>query len=325
MNWLSKRFTFVIIPEANQSVRQYRVSGLALVLAPALALLLGLFALVIFALFSRASITASDLKGELSSSADRYELRLSEKDASIDSLRSDLLRLSEQARSMEGKMAEVKALEAQLKQLAGIDAKAPVSVSSLVAEEGGQGGEELELPGGSAAALAGETAERFADIGKRLETMLPQLEDTKEAVIAYKEMLRITPTIWPTDSRKVTSLFGMRKDPFTGRTTYHSGIDIGGSTGDPIYAAADGVVTLSENDRVHGHNIMIDHGRGISTRYLHLSKRVAGVGDKVAKGQSIGELGSTGRSTGPHLHYEVYINGETVNPEPYITADRKEP
>ncbi|MNZ85812.1 Murein DD-endopeptidase MepM [compost metagenome] len=187
------------------------------------------------------------------------------------------------------------------------------------------GGEELPWIEESPDLLVTETSRQYTEISGQLDELIPQLEDTRLAVIKYQEILKITPTIWPTDSRKVTSLFGVRKDPFTGRSTYHSGLDIGGNSGDPIYAAADGVVTLSERDSIYGNNIWIDHGRGISTRYLHLKERSVEAGDKIVKGQVIGQLGSTGRSTGPHLHYEVFVNGENVNPEPYIKADRKEP
>jgi murein DD-endopeptidase MepM/ murein hydrolase activator NlpD len=325
MNWLSKKFTFVIIPDANQSVQRFRLSGLIIILLPTTILLLAICAILFFLLLSRHASVTDVLKNQLAASSLQYEHQLSENESHISELQTNLVQLSEQAHAMENKMVEINELESQLKQLVGINTKSPVTISSLSTVEGGQGGEELPLPEEAGEDLIIETSKHYANILQQMDTMIPQLQDTKKAVVSYQKILQITPTIWPTDSRKVTSLFGKRTDPFTGRATYHSGFDIGGNTGDPIYAAADGIVTLSERDRVLGINIAIDHGRGISTRYLHLSKKIADVHDKVKKGQVIGELGSTGRSTGPHLHYEVSINGKNVDPVPYIKADRKEP
>jgi murein DD-endopeptidase MepM/ murein hydrolase activator NlpD len=325
MNWLSKRFTFVIIPDANQTVQRFRLSGLVIILLPIVILLLTICAILFFLLLSRHASVTDTLKNQLAASALQYEQQLSDNENHISELQTNLVQLSEQSHAMENKMVEINELESQLKQLAGIDTKSPVSISSLHTVEGGQGGEELPLPEEAGDDFAIETSKHYEDVLQQMDAMIPQLQDTKKAVVAYQKILQITPTIWPTDSRKVTSLFGIRKDPFTGRATYHSGFDIGGNTGDPIYAAADGIVTISERDRVHGINVMIDHGRGVSTRYLHLHKNIAEVGDKVQKGEIIGELGSTGRSTGPHLHYEVSINGKNVDPVPYIKADRKVP
>lgn len=325
MNWLSKRFTFVMIPDANQSVRQYRVSGLVLVLIPAIVVLLAVSTIIFWALFARHASITGDLQAQLSASESQFEQQLSLKEADMDSLQSNLVALSEQAKTMESKMAEINELEAQLKQLVGIEPSKSLLESKFVEEEGGQGGEELPLPADASGQLVSETRQSYEELDQQLEELKPHLEQTREAVLQYQEILQITPTIWPTDSRKVTSLFGTREDPFTGRATYHSGLDIGGSTGDPVYAAADGVVVLAESDRVHGINVQIDHGRGIKTRYLHLHDHNVEAGERVVKGQVIGELGNTGRSTGPHLHYEVSVGGVDVDPEPYIKADRKEP
>lgn len=326
MKWHSKRFTFVIIPDANQSVQQYRISRLTLILVPALVILLALFALLFLVLFSRNASLTNKLQNQLAASSAQFQQQLSEKEENIALLQTDLVQLSHQAHTMENKMVQINQLEIQLKKLAGIEIdNSSIATSKLVAEEGGQGGEEIPLPESDTDSIVSETSQYYLDITQKMNKLIPQLQETTKEVLKVQKILRITPTIWPTDSRKVTSLFGVRKDPFTKRATYHAGLDIGGAYGDPVYAAADGIVTLSERDRVHGNNILIDHGRGISTRYMHLSKLSVNVGDNVLKGQIIGEVGSTGRSTGPHLHYEVYINGENVNPEPYIKEDREEP
>jgi murein DD-endopeptidase MepM/ murein hydrolase activator NlpD len=118
-----------------------------------------------------------------------------------------------------------------------------------------------------------------------------------------------------------TSAFGVRSDPFRGRAAMHPGIDLAGPLGTPVYATADGVVGRSEwNSGGYGNVVEIDHGQGIQTRYGHLSQRIAQAGQRIHRGDLIGLMGSTGRSTGSHLHYEVRIDGRAVNPVPFLQA-----
>ncbi len=128
--------------------------------------------------------------------------------------------------------------------------------------------------------------------------------------------------LWPTISRRITSRYGYRKDPATGVTKHHNGVDIGavkpGVWGDPIYAAASGTVTNTTPDSVGGNWIWIYHGNGMYTVYMHCSKQLVKVGDKVNRGDTIALMGSTGYSTAAHLHFAVRLNGSYVNPEPYI-------
>ncbi len=125
------------------------------------------------------------------------------------------------------------------------------------------------------------------------------------------------PNLWPV-AGQVTGSFGERIDPFNGEGAFHSGVDIGSSYGTKIIAPADGVVTLTETMGGYGKAIMIDHGNGISTRYGHLSGFAVAAGQHVHRGDLIGYVGESGRSTGPHLHYEVRINDIPVNPYKYL-------
>ncbi len=121
------------------------------------------------------------------------------------------------------------------------------------------------------------------------------------------------------DQTNLTSGYGIRSDPFRGRAAMHAGIDLAGPYGTPIYATADGVVGRSEwNSGGYGNLVEIDHGQGIQTRYGHLSRLVARPGQRVRRGELLGLMGSTGRSTGSHLHYEVRIDGRAVNPVPFM-------
>lgn len=128
------------------------------------------------------------------------------------------------------------------------------------------------------------------------------------------------PSVQPVDKLTFTSNFGIRSDPFVGTARMHAGVDIPGPTGTPIYATADGIVAHADRKGAYGNLVEIDHGKGIATRYGHLSKLLVQPGARVSRGQLIGLMGSTGRSTGPHLHYEVRIDGHAVNPVPFLTT-----
>lgn len=128
------------------------------------------------------------------------------------------------------------------------------------------------------------------------------------------------PQVVPATVQNITSGFGYRRDPFNGRGAMHAGIDFKGAVGSPIFAAAEGRVTFAGRKSGYGQAIEITHGNGMLTRYAHLSRIGVTVGQEVAAGATIGGLGSTGRSTGPHLHFEVRINDRAVNPRPFLEA-----
>jgi murein DD-endopeptidase MepM/ murein hydrolase activator NlpD len=155
----------------------------------------------------------------------------------------------------------------------------------------------------------------------KLNFELKQEENNiKQLYKYYKEnniKLSSTPSIWPSKGW-VSSPFGWRRDPFTGRRRFHEGLDITNRCGTPVVAPADGIVVFAGRHGGYGNVIYISHGFGISTRYGHLHKITVKVGQHVQRGDIIGEIGSTGRSTGPHLHYEVRVNNKPVNPINFI-------
>lgn len=128
------------------------------------------------------------------------------------------------------------------------------------------------------------------------------------------------PSIKPVANMTFTSLFGVRSDPFRGTAAMHAGVDIPGPVGTPIYATADGIVGRSGWVGGYGNLVELDHGGGLQTRYGHLSRITVPAGSRVRRGDVIGLMGSTGRSTGSHLHYEVRMDGRAVNPMPYLDA-----
>ena len=128
-----------------------------------------------------------------------------------------------------------------------------------------------------------------------------------------------TGMIWPTGSRYISSYFGYRDSPTAGASSYHEGIDIAGSTGDAIWAAASGTVTGAGYDGGMGNYVTISHGNGISTVYMHCSALYVGAGQYVSQGETIAAMGSTGISTGPHLHFSVVVGGSWVDPLGYVS------
>jgi murein DD-endopeptidase MepM/ murein hydrolase activator NlpD len=140
---------------------------------------------------------------------------------------------------------------------------------------------------------------------------------TRNATTADWFKANSAPNLWPVEGQ-VTGSFGERIDPFNGEGAFHSGVDIGTNYGHPIVAPADGVVTFTDSLGGYGKAIMINHGNGISTRYGHLAGFAVAAGQAVHRGDVIGYVGDSGRSTGPHLHYEVRINDTPVNPYKYL-------
>ncbi|MDX8393721.1 MAG: M23 family metallopeptidase [Mariprofundales bacterium] len=126
------------------------------------------------------------------------------------------------------------------------------------------------------------------------------------------------PHAWPTNGGYISSHYGKRVDPFTGRRSNHKGIDIANRYGAPVIASSQGIIVFAGRKTGYGYLIEIEHGYGYRTRYAHLSRVQVQVGDMVKDGDLIGRVGSSGRSTGPHLHYEVYINKQQLNPEHFL-------
>lgn len=143
------------------------------------------------------------------------------------------------------------------------------------------------------------------------------LSDLEKLLQTKKDVLVHTPSVWPAMGW-VTSGFGFRTNPFTGLTQMHEGIDISNRVGTPVIATGDGIISDIGNDWAHGKILAISHGFGMITRYSHLNKVLVRVGQKVKRGDKIAEVGMSGKTTGPHLHYEVRLNGIPVNPMRYI-------
>jgi murein DD-endopeptidase MepM/ murein hydrolase activator NlpD len=179
------------------------------------------------------------------------------------------------------------------------------------------GGPEEPDPTGSAVAVP-EVLTAMAELDSQLNNREAQL-GVLESVILNKNLSdRVYPTGRPVRSGWMSSYFGRRTDPFTGKPANHRGVDFAGKAGAEIVAVADGVVTWSADRYGFGNLVEINHGNGYSTRYAHNAENLVAVGEEVRKGQTVALMGETGRATGPNLHFEVLKNGQRVNPVTFI-------
>ena len=174
--------------------------------------------------------------------------------------------------------------------------------------------------GRGAANMVERLSNGLGHLGKQAKIQSISFQELDNFFKNQKSLLSSTPSIWPIRGW-VTSGFGFRKSPFTGLREKHEGWDIAARNGSPVRTTADGVVVVEGREYGYGNLVEIDHGYGLVTRYGHNSKHLVKVGDRVKRGQVIALVGNTGRSTGPHLHYEVLLNGVPANPKNYILED----
>jgi len=184
--------------------------------------------------------------------------------------------------------------------------KLPASVKSRAMGGGGVAGAVLGNAFGP-----GDTA--FTVMRDVLGAIEDRLDAVRSGVERRRSLADATPSIWPV-AGWLTSSFGNRRDPFTGDPNFHPGLDISANYGDPVYAPAIGTVSSAGANGSYGNLVVIDHGFGIVTKYGHLSRFGVTPGQQVDRGDIIGYVGSTGRSTSPHLHYEIWVNGKLTNP-----------
>jgi murein DD-endopeptidase MepM/ murein hydrolase activator NlpD len=171
------------------------------------------------------------------------------------------------------------------------------------------GGAALSMP-----LLSGAFPDQaFAVLRDLLAVMETRLLSVRSGVERRQALAAATPSMWPL-AGWITSSYGNRTDPFNGDAAFHPGLDISANHGQEVYAPADGVVESAAVNGSYGNLVTINHGFGITTRYGHLSRYAVTAGQPVRRGQAIGFVGSTGRSTSPHLHYEVLVNGQLTNP-----------
>ncbi|MDY0269204.1 M23 family metallopeptidase [Trichloromonas sp.] len=287
----AKKYTVLMIPEGSHQVRRFAVRrwwlGVASVLG--MALLFGA-ALLVYD-YARIRIDHSELKRLRTEN----HLRLAE-----------LRQLTERLEGLRQELIVLAQNDAKVRVMAKLTRPKADALTGL-------GGPLEEDP-----------AEEFSEVQRRIDEIMRAIdlhrasqEEVHGLLSDERSLLGSKPRGWPTRGL-VTSGFGMRRSPFSGRPVMHEGIDIAARTGTPIYATAGGIVSRAETVAGYGKIVIIDHGYGFQTYYAHNSKIHVKVGQRVKRGEKIAAVGNTGRSTGPHVHYEVRRNKVPLNPKKYI-------
>lgn len=229
-------------------------------------------------------------------------------------MRDSLDAMAQRVGEMQAKLVRMEALGDRVSGLAGVDAgglkpKAPAPA----ALRGGQGGPYIPV----AFSAAEDLNQALLHLDERAALGTDLLTLVESRLLEYRLQMLLVPSVAPVDG-PVGSGFGVRPDPITGRAALHAGLDFPADTGTAVAAAAGGVVLAAEWHPQYGQLLEIDHGKGLVTRYAHLSKLRVRTGDLVRRGQHVAEVGSTGRSTGPHLHFEVLVDGAPQDPSRFL-------
>jgi murein DD-endopeptidase MepM/ murein hydrolase activator NlpD len=301
-----KNYTLIIVPDHQKHVRRFLVPARLLVRAAAVAGAVVLLSLV-------GTVHYFSVVGE----AAEYETLQEENLA----LRSQLKAIRERVEHIGSTLDRVEQFDQKLRAMTLLsDPERNLAV--------GPTGEPQAVPPGPDNPFVRisnvETPRALSDRLDRLSAEATRQEQSLQELQAYfadqKSLLASTPSVWPVRGL-VTSDFGVRVDPYTAERVMHTGLDIAGPHGKEILAPSDGTVVFAGLENGYGNVLVVDHGYGIKTRYAHLASIKVKPGQRVQRGQSVAALGNTGRSTGPHLHYEVRVNGVPQNPRKFILDD----
>lgn len=296
-----KRYT--LVSEHDAGVRHWSVSGHRLFALLSVSVIL--IASILF--LSADFLTKSLYKVQVATLKDEYKL-----------MESDLVILQSKMESLSGQMTNIEEKDKALRTYAGLP-KIDEDVRMV-----GIGGVRLstgDMSGDLRSELESKISSLQTDLDKlsrKIKLELKSYVDIYDRVTRDADQLGSVPSISPVTEGYLNSRFGYRNDPFTGRSRFHYGQDFAVNTGTPIYAPADGFVKYVGREGGFGKVIKLDHGAGYRTIYAHLLNYAVKKGQKIERGQLIGKSGNSGRSAGPHLHYEIHRNGQAQNPLNYI-------
>lgn len=217
--------------------------------------------------------------------------------------------LAQRMGQMQAQVLRLNALGSRLTRMAGLDPR-----EFNFSADPAMGGPEKR----GSAAMSPELTASLERLAGQLERQQERLAALENLMLDRKLSAAVTPSGWPVDGGWVSSGFGRRADPFTGQQSMHEGMDIATRFGSQILATGDGLVTYGGEKAGYGLMVEITHDSALVTRYAHTSAALVKVGDRVQKGQAIAQVGTSGRSTGPHLHFEVLRDGNAVNPQRYL-------
>jgi len=300
-----REYTLMIVPHHGQKVRSIRIPINAVKYTISLLCLIIIVMIGSFVEYRHTLTLAGTQKAEL------VVLRQNN-DAQV----SQIEKLASTTTSLQVDMERLNSLDAEIRRIVNNDDVTNTSRAGLVRPSvsyDGQGGPGMQPNSNNIVSIN----HIVNDLQSAVKVREQSLAELKQELLAKKARMAVMPSIWPT-SGDVTSRFGWRSSPFGGGGDWHPGIDIANSSGTRIVATADGEVIQSEWYGGYGNMIQIDHGNGIRTIYGHNSQNLVQPGQMVKKGQLIAYMGSTGYSTGPHVHYEVRVNGTVVNPTSFL-------
>jgi murein DD-endopeptidase MepM/ murein hydrolase activator NlpD len=283
--------TIIFVPHARARLRKWRVSDLQIVLAGSLLLVLTLASIAVTAAYFTVTV-------------DRGEIVRLEREN--DDLRDVNESFEASIRDIQGMLAQYEERTLQLAIIAGLD-------DSTYGGDAGIGGEPQ-------APLAYTGGYGLEAVERRLGSLDGTLGEIEERLEERSRWIAATPAIAPARGI-LTSGYGMRRDPLTGARAFHQGVDIAAAPGQAVRATADGLVVRAGNLGGLGRAVVIVHGFGTTTRYGHLARLTVTPGQELRRGDVIGYVGNTGRSTGYHLHYEVHVDGRPVDPASYLLED----
>lgn len=303
----SRYLTVMVMPEAaGAEVRRIRVRRAWLIGAPVAALL----ALVV------GFLGAGSALGARAKVREGQQLR-----AENEAMRASLVSLEAQVAKARRAVDRVGRLEAKLRAMTMVSDPARSIAMGPVGGRGESRGPALPLGeeffARNPVGLAGQVEEGSRDVGIRADAVADRLEGLSALLSQEERRIASTPSRRPSKGY-MSSGFGMRMDPFTGLPQRHRGLDFVAPMGSEVRATADGTVRVAGPRGAYGLIVELDHGHGLTTRYAHLSKAHVRAGQKVERGAPIGEVGNSGRSTGPHLHYEVRLHGVPRDPRAFI-------
>jgi len=304
-----KKFSFYILSNTGSSVKRSAISYSTLMaMGGGIGAFLVFFFYIIFGYF--------DLKST-SVNAERLQKEIVLQKAEVEGQRQQIKRFAADINILKDKLVGLKEFEKRIRIIANLE---DVDNQASLFGVGGSIPEDLDPKIALDQKNEPLLREMHSQTSELKVASIKQEEDFESLLKHFEKqrnLLASTPAIRPVVGW-VTSKFGYRKSPYTSLREFHKGLDIAARKGTPIIASADGVVSFSGRKGLLGNLVTIDHGHGMVTRYAHANKTLVRRFQKVKRGDKIALVGNTGKSTGPHLHYEVHLNGVPVNPEKYI-------
>jgi murein DD-endopeptidase MepM/ murein hydrolase activator NlpD len=293
-------YTFIVVPNASSRLHKLKLPARAIYILGGIAILSFFAAIGLGFSYAKMAFKAADYD---KLQAENTDLKVQKKNLEVVTLKlgeklSNLQSISERIQSLIDKDSLTK--------------RAKVNAPAI-------GGSKVDYPT-SELLRSADLIDGIALLKDRTAEIEGQFSALEQVAVERATRLQYTPSVWPVKGT-ITSHYGNRSDPFNGEAELHLGLDISAIYNSQIHAPADGVVIYANRKAAYGNLVVVDHGNGLTTRYGHLSRSLVKISQRVKKGEVIGLVGTTGRTTAPHLHYEVRMNDRPINPKRYLPKE----